>query len=77
VADFVRGEDKIDVSNLNISDWNTLRSLLSNDSQNNALITIISEGRHYQIKINSINAMLLEASDFIFSTNTANQRVRR
>ncbi len=71
VADFVRGEDKIDVSNLNISDWNTLRSLLSNDSQNNALITIILEGRHYQIKINGINAMLLEASDFILNSDNA------
>ncbi|MBC1301418.1 calcium-binding protein, partial [Trichormus variabilis PNB] len=30
VTDFVRGQDKIDVRNLNINDWATLQLLISN-----------------------------------------------
>ncbi len=37
--DFVQGQDKIDVSSLNLSDWATLQLLISNDGTNNALIT--------------------------------------
>ncbi|HBW33070.1 MAG TPA: calcium-binding protein, partial [Nostoc sp. UBA8866] len=31
VTDFVRGQDKIDLRNLNINDWATLQLLISND----------------------------------------------
>ncbi|MEH2065628.1 MAG: M10 family metallopeptidase C-terminal domain-containing protein, partial [Nostoc sp.] len=44
VIDFVRGQDKIDVRSLNISDWTTLQTLISNDNQDNALITTFFGG---------------------------------
>ncbi|ABA23249.1 Na-Ca exchanger/integrin-beta4 [Trichormus variabilis ATCC 29413] len=72
VIDFVRGQDKIDLRSLNISDWSTLQTLISNDGQNNALITTFFNGSQSQIKLNNINPNLLQASDFIFNTNTVN-----
>jgi len=72
VIDFVQGQDKIDIRSLNISDWATLQLLISNDGQNNALITTFFNGDQSQIKLNNINPNLLQASDFIFNTNTVN-----
>ncbi|WP_237088435.1 M10 family metallopeptidase C-terminal domain-containing protein, partial [Nostoc sp. PCC 7120 = FACHB-418] len=68
VTDFVRGQDKIDLRNLNINDWATLQLLISNDGQNNALITTFFNGDQSQIKLLNINPNLLQASDFIFNT---------
>ncbi|MEH2257612.1 hypothetical protein [Nostoc sp.] len=42
--DFVQGQDKVDVRNLNISDWTTLQKLISNDGENNALIKTYFDG---------------------------------
>ncbi|MBD2355997.1 M10 family metallopeptidase C-terminal domain-containing protein, partial [Tolypothrix sp. FACHB-123] len=75
VTDFVRGQDKIDVSNLKISDWNTLKLLISNDGENNALITTYFSGDQSQIKLLNINPSLLQASDFIFNTANINDTV--
>ncbi|MEH2183385.1 calcium-binding protein, partial [Nostoc sp.] len=68
VIDFVRGQDKVDVRNLNISDWTTLQKLISNDGQNNALIKTYFDGYSSQLKLNGINPSQLQASDFILNT---------
>jgi Ca2+-binding RTX toxin-like protein len=73
--DFVQGQDKIDVSSLNLSDWATLQLLISNDGQNNALITTFFDGYQSRLKLNGINPTLLQASDFIFNTINLNQTV--
>ncbi|MBC1305245.1 Calx-beta domain-containing protein, partial [Trichormus variabilis] len=75
VIDFVRGQDKIDVRNLNINDWATLQLLISNDGQDNALITTFSSGSQSRIKLLNINPNLLQASDFIFNTVNLNQTI--
>ncbi|AVH67929.1 M10 family metallopeptidase C-terminal domain-containing protein [Nostoc sp. 'Peltigera membranacea cyanobiont' N6] len=71
VTDFVRGQDKIDLRSLNINDWTTLQLLISNDGQDNALITTFFNGDISQLKLNGINPNLLQASDFLL--NTVNQ----
>ncbi|BAG00169.1 Calx-beta domain-containing protein [Microcystis aeruginosa] len=73
--DFVQGQDKIDVSSLNLSDWATLQLLISNDGKNNALITTFFDGVQSQLKLNGINPTLLQASDFIFNTINLNQSI--
>jgi Ca2+-binding RTX toxin-like protein len=78
VKDFVRGQDKIDLRNLNISDWDVVKELITNDGLNNTLIT----NNYYnydntvsQLKLNGINPALLTASDFVFNANTTNLTV--
>ena len=73
--DFVQGQDKIDVSSLNLSDWATLQLLISNDGPNNALITTFLAAYQSQLKLNGINPTLLKASDFIFNTINLNQSI--
>ncbi|NCR06673.1 MAG: calcium-binding protein, partial [Microcystis aeruginosa LG13-03] len=73
--DFVQGQDKIDVSSLNLSDWATLQLLISNDGKNNALITTFFASSQSQLKLNGINPTLLQASDFIFNTINLNQSI--
>ncbi|MEH2167266.1 MAG: calcium-binding protein, partial [Nostoc sp.] len=68
VIDFVRGQDKIDVRSLNIGDWNTLQKLITNDGQDNALITTFFGGYSSQLKLNGINPSQLQATDFILNT---------
>ncbi|MDZ8222836.1 calcium-binding protein, partial [Nostoc sp. ChiVER01] len=68
VIDFVRGQDKIDVRSLNIGDWTTLQKLITNDGQDNALITTYSNGYLSQLKLNGINPSQLKATDFLLNT---------
>ncbi|WP_219907620.1 Calx-beta domain-containing protein [Aphanothece hegewaldii] len=75
ITDFVQGQDKIDVSSLNLSDWTTLQLLISNDNQDNALITTYFNGGTSILKINGINFSQLQATDFIFNTDNINQTV--
>ncbi|WP_304505526.1 calcium-binding protein [Anabaena sp. YBS01] len=75
ICQIVRGQDKIDVRNLNINDWATLQLLISNDGQDNALITTFSSGSQSRIKLLNINPNLLQASDFIFNTVNLNQTI--
>jgi Ca2+-binding RTX toxin-like protein len=67
VTDFVRGQDKIDLRKLRISDWETLKALMSNDGVNNALITTYFRDVYSQLKVQGINLNLLQATDFIFN----------
>ncbi|MEH2106350.1 M10 family metallopeptidase C-terminal domain-containing protein, partial [Nostoc sp.] len=75
VIDFVRGQDKIDVRNLNISEWSTVQKLISNDGENNALITTFANGYLSQLKLNGINPSLLQASDFLLNTVSLAQTI--
>ncbi|RCJ28997.1 hypothetical protein A6770_00960 [Nostoc minutum NIES-26] len=75
VIDFVRGQDKVDVRSLNIGDWNTLKLLISNDGQDNALITTFFGGALSQLKLNGINPSQLQATDFILNTVNQSQTI--
>jgi Ca2+-binding RTX toxin-like protein len=73
VTDFVQGQDKIDVSGLGISEFNTILALASNDASNTAVITTHKnnyDGYAYSLKLNGINRSTLTASDFTFATTT-------
>jgi Ca2+-binding RTX toxin-like protein len=74
VTDFFRGQDKIDVSKLGISNFNTVLSLISNDSSGNALISTHKNGFNgsyglYNLQFTGLNRTLLTATDFVFATN--------
>ncbi len=75
VRDFVRGQDKVDISSFNISDWDVVQKLLSNDPQGNALITTVYGNDQYQFFVQGINANQLQASDFLFNTVNINRTV--
>jgi Ca2+-binding RTX toxin-like protein len=78
VTDFVQGQDKINVSGLDISDFNTILALTSNDAFNNAVITTHInnyDGYGYSLKLNGINRNALTASDFIFATIPVNSTI--
>ncbi len=75
VMDFVRGQDRIDISSLNISDWTVLQTLISNDGQNNALVSVYGYGSTSQLKLNGINPTSLQASDFILNNDTVGKTV--
>ena len=71
VTDFVQGQDKIDVSGLGISDFNTLLALTTNDATNNAVISTRNNSfsdTSYDLKITGINRNALTAADFTFAT---------
>ncbi len=67
ITDFVRGQDKVDLRNLRISDWETVKKLTTDDGQNNALITTFYNGVRSQLKIQGVNPNLLQATDFILN----------
>jgi Ca2+-binding RTX toxin-like protein len=71
VADFVRGQDKIDVRSLGISDFNTILALTSNDATGSAVITTHYNniGGSYSLQLKGINRNLLLGANFIFNTN--------
>ena len=73
VTDFVQGQDKIDLSGLGISDFNTLLSVTTNDASNSAVITTRNNGidtsyGNYGLKLTGINRNSLTAADFTFAT---------
>jgi Ca2+-binding RTX toxin-like protein len=77
VTDFLQGTDKIDLSVLGISDFNTLFSLTDNDVSLSSVITTRYNGYNtangiYSLKLNTINKASLSASDFIFQTIALN-----
>ncbi|MDV3000268.1 MAG: hypothetical protein N5P05_001874 [Chroococcopsis gigantea SAG 12.99] len=75
IADFVKGQDKIDVRSLNLSDWATLELLITNDGQDNALISTTFNSDLSQFKLKGINPASLAATDFIFNTANVNQTI--
>jgi hypothetical protein len=57
----VRGQDKIDVRNLNIGDWEVVKELITNDGLNNTLITnnyYNNDGVVSQLKLTNVNPTL-------------------
>ncbi|WP_017294473.1 Calx-beta domain-containing protein [Geminocystis herdmanii] len=72
VADFVIGQDKIDLRNIGISDFGTILLLLGEDENGTAQITTRynlsnSSDYFYRLKINGLRENQLKASDFNFS----------
>jgi Ca2+-binding RTX toxin-like protein len=74
VTDFVRGQDKIDVRSLGISDFNTILALTSNNATGSAVITTRYNniGGFYSLQLNGINRSALLAANFVFNTNVIN-----
>ncbi|MFW9260341.1 M10 family metallopeptidase C-terminal domain-containing protein [Nostoc sp. CALU 546] len=79
VTDFKKGEDKIDLSTIGISDFNTLSLLLSDNTVGNAIITTryrLADGDYYyRLQINGISKSQLQASDFIFKSAVVNDTI--
>jgi Ca2+-binding RTX toxin-like protein len=77
VTGFIQGQDKIDLTGLGISDFNTLLALTSNNASNNSVITTrnnsASTSFGYSLQLTGINFNTLTAADFIFSTNVFNE----
>ena len=77
VTDFVQGQDKIDLRTVGIADYQTLLTLISNDSLGNAVIAARYNNSSnpiygYRLKINGFSSSQLTATDFIFSTSVVN-----
>ena len=72
VTDFTQGQDKIDLSSLGISDFNTLLALTKNDTSDNAVITTLNNSGTYDLKLTGINRSALTAADFTFATAVIN-----
>jgi Ca2+-binding RTX toxin-like protein len=70
VTDFRQGEDVIDLAAANISDFATVRQLLSNDAQGNAVITTVSNAVSSTMTLTGISATQLTAADFAFAGNS-------
>ncbi|BAY76608.1 Na-Ca exchanger/integrin-beta4 [Nostoc linckia NIES-25] len=79
VIDFQKGQDKIDVRTLNISDFNNLLLLTTNDTDGNAIISVryrVFDGDYYyRLKLNGISSSQLQASDFIFNSAVVNNNI--
>ncbi|MDZ8082915.1 MAG: calcium-binding protein, partial [Nostoc sp. DcaGUA01] len=79
VTDFKKGEDKIDLSTIGISDFNTLSLLLSDNTDGNAIITtryrLVDGDYYYRLQINGISKSQLQASDFIFKSAVVNDTI--
>ncbi|EFG2886084.1 calcium-binding protein, partial [Escherichia coli] len=72
IVDFQRGGDKIDLSILNIADFETLKRFISADAHGNAVITLGYGGTSEKITLTGIAPNQLAAGHFIFNTNTTN-----
>ncbi|MFM7408756.1 MAG: calcium-binding protein [Cuspidothrix sp.] len=77
VADFVKGQDKIDLRTVGIADAQTLFYLVGNDAQGDFVIAAKRDNSAdsiygYRLKINGISNNLINATDFIFSTSVIN-----
>ncbi|MGK7959359.1 M10 family metallopeptidase C-terminal domain-containing protein, partial [Crocosphaera sp.] len=78
VADFVQGEDKIDVSHLGISDFNTMLAISEDDINGNVVFSLQysqSSGNFYRLRINGLSKNQLRETDFKFGNNTENQTI--
>jgi Ca2+-binding RTX toxin-like protein len=75
VSDFVRGQDKIDLRSLGISDLGTILALTNNDINGSAVITTqyYSLNGSYSLRLNGINRSTLSAANFIFNTSIINE----
>jgi Ca2+-binding RTX toxin-like protein len=76
-TDFVRGQDKIDLTGVSISDFSTVLLLTSNDVSGNAVIAAHYNGFNTNygqtsLQLTGINRNLLTAADFIFQTISSN-----
>nr|MDZ8019262.1 M10 family metallopeptidase C-terminal domain-containing protein [Nostoc sp. SerVER01] len=79
VIDFQKGQDKIDLRTLGISDFNNLLLLTTNDTDGNAIISVryrVFDGDYYyRLKLNGISSSQLQASDFIFNSAVVNNNI--
>jgi Ca2+-binding RTX toxin-like protein len=72
----VRGQDKIDVRSLGISDFNTILALTNNDATGSAVITTQYNnlnGGLYSLQLKGVNRNLLLGTNFIFNTSVIDE----
>ncbi|MFB2552625.1 calcium-binding protein [Ensifer soli] len=72
VVDFSRGSDKLDVSALNISSFDTVRYLLGKDADDDAVIAFSQAGFRETVTLTGLAPFSLTAADFLFSTDATN-----
>jgi Ca2+-binding RTX toxin-like protein len=72
ITDFQQGTDKINVSGLNVGDFATLQRFIENDSNGDAVITLMHRGYLEKIVLTGVSAASLNASSFQFNTSSTN-----
>jgi Ca2+-binding RTX toxin-like protein len=76
IVDFAKGQDKIDLRNIGISDFNTILAITNNDSTGSAVITAyynsLSAAYGYATRVNGVGKTQLQATDFLLSTVVTN-----
>ena len=70
ITDFVRGEDKIDLSGLGIADFATLQRFAQVPEGGGSVISLYFGGPTESITISGVAPNQLAASDFIFNSST-------
>ncbi|NGN43477.1 type I secretion C-terminal target domain-containing protein [Mesorhizobium sp. CGMCC 1.15528] len=70
IKDFTVGQDRIDLSALNVADFATLSRYISTDSLGNAVIKLGFGGGYEWITLEGVPASTLKASSFIFNTSS-------
>jgi Ca2+-binding RTX toxin-like protein len=78
IVDFAKGQDKIDLREIGISDFNTMLAISNNDFTGSAVITayynaLSAASSSYAMRINGISKAQLQATDFLFSTAMINE----
>lgn len=75
IADFTRGQDRIDVSAFGISSWDTLKSLMTSYPPGQGTSFTLARGSQISFFLTGVDSNLLSASDFILSTDTAPREI--
>ncbi|MBP7337126.1 M10 family metallopeptidase C-terminal domain-containing protein [Niveispirillum sp.] len=75
IADFTRGQDRIDVSAFGISSWDTLKALMTSGPPGYGTSFNLARGSQVSFFLTGVDSNLLSASDFILSTDTTPREI--
>lgn len=75
IADFTRGQDRIDLSAFGITSWDTLKSLMTSYPPGQGTGFTLARGSQVSFFLTGVDSNLLSAGDFILSTDTAPREI--
>ncbi|OYQ35852.1 hypothetical protein CHU95_06170 [Niveispirillum lacus] len=75
IADFTRGQDRVDVSAFGISSWDTLKSLMTSNAPGQGTSFTLARGSQVSFFLTGVDSHLLSAGDFILSTDAAPREI--
>ncbi len=73
ITDFIQGEDSINLESIKLPDFQTLSLFLEDNSDNNAIISTMTNGVISTLEIEGISTSELQPSDFFFQILTINE----